>query len=158
MDEFFVQKDDSLWTALTTSVGARSQPLVIAITTAGYNKESICYKIKDYGDKVSKGIIEDPTFYYVDFGAEEDEDWTLEETWKKANPGIDSGMVKLEYLKTECEKAQRMPSQEANFRMLHLNQWVSSEQRWLSDFLYCFLFFSNRYFWLEKKRKQYKKI
>ncbi len=136
MDEFFVQKDDSLWTALTTSVGARSQPLVIAITTAGYNKESICYKIKDYGDKVSKGIIDDPTFYYVDFGAEEDEDWTLEETWKKANPGIDSGMVKLEYLKTECEKAQRMPSQEANFRMLHLNQWVSSEQRWLSDFDY----------------------
>jgi len=45
-------------------------------------------------------------------------------------------MVKIEYLKTECEKAQRMPSQEANFRMLHLNQWVSSEQRWLSDIDY----------------------
>ena len=44
MDEFFVQKDAQLWDALTTSVGSRRQPLTIAITTAGYNRESICYK------------------------------------------------------------------------------------------------------------------
>ena len=55
MDEFFVQKDASLWDALTTSVGSRRQPMTIAITTAGYNRESICYKTEEYGRKVSGG-------------------------------------------------------------------------------------------------------
>ena len=93
MDEFFIQPDDSLWTALTTSVAARSQPLTIAITTAGYNKNSICYKIMEYGKKVYDKIISDDTFYYCVFAADEDEDWTQEEAWIKANPGLESGIV-----------------------------------------------------------------
>lgn len=133
MDEFFIQPDDSLWTALTTSVAARSQPLTIAITTAGYNKNSICYKIMEYGKKVYDKIISDDTFYYCVFAADEDEDWTQEEAWIKANPGLESGIVKIDYLRTECERAQRLASQEASFRMLHLNQWMSSEQKWISD-------------------------
>ena len=133
MDEFFVQKDDSLWTALTTSVASRTQPLTIAITTAGYDKNSICYKIQEYGEKVFNGVIEDDNFYYCVYSTPLDDDWTTEESWRKANPGLDSGIVKIDYLKNECEKAQRMPSAESNFRMLHLNQWMSSEQKWISD-------------------------
>ena len=133
MDEFFVQKDDSLWTALTTSVASRTQPLTIAITTAGYDKNSICYKIQEYGEKVFNGVIEDDNFYYCVYSTPLEDDWTTEESWRKANPGLDSGIVKIDYLKNECEKAQRMPSAESNFRMLHLNQWMSSEQKWISD-------------------------
>ena len=133
MDEFFVQKDDSLWNALTTSTGSRRQPLTIAITTAGYNKESICYKTQEYGMKVAEGIIDDPTFYYVNFCASEDDDWTDPEVWKKANPGLEAGVLKLDYIKTECEKAQRMTSYENIFKTLHLNIWTTSEAKFLSD-------------------------
>jgi phage terminase large subunit-like protein len=133
MDEFFVQKDDSLWTALTTSVASRTQPLTIAITTAGYDKNSICYKIQEYGEKVYNKIIEDDQFYYCVYSTPLEDDWTSEDSWAKANPGLESGIVKLEYLRNECEKAQRMPSAESNFRMLHLNQWMSSEQKWIND-------------------------
>ena len=139
MDEFFVQRDDSLWNALTTSVAARTQPLTIAITTAGYNKNSICYKVREYGEKVLAGIIDDPTFYFCEYATPLEDDWTTEEAWKMANPALESGIVKIEYLRNECEKAQRMPSAEASFRMLHLNQWMSSEQKWIShkDWMKC---------------------
>ncbi len=96
MDEFFVQKDSSLWDALTTSVGSRRQPLTIAITTAGYNKESICYKTEDYGRKVSKGIIKDDSFYYVKYYCPDKVDWTSEEALRIANPGVETGVVKLD--------------------------------------------------------------
>ena len=133
MDEFFVQKDASLWDALTTSVGSRRQPMTIAITTAGYNRESICYKTEEYGRKVSEGIIKDETFYYIKYYCDLETDWTTEEALIKANPGLESGVVKLDYLKREQQKAIKLPSYENTFRMLHLNQWMSSASRWLSD-------------------------
>ena len=133
MDEFFVQKDSQLWDALTTSVGARRQPLTIAITTAGYNRESICYKTEEYGRKVSEGVIEDSSFYYVKFACPMDVEWDSEEALRLANPALESGVVKLDYLKREQEKAVKMPSYENTFRMLHLNQWMSSASKWLSD-------------------------
>jgi len=133
MDEFFVQKDSSLWDALTTSVGSRRQPLTIAITTAGYNRESVCYKTEDYGRKVSEGIIKDESFYYIKYDCPIDTDWTSEEALRLANPGLESGVVKLDYLKREQEKAIKLPSYENTFRMLHLNQWMSSASKWLSD-------------------------
>ena len=133
MDEFFVQKDAQLWDALTTSVGARRQPLTIAITTAGYNRESICYKTEEYGRKVSEGVIEDSSFYYVKFACPMDVEWDSEEALRLANPALESGVVKLDYLKREQEKAVKMPSYENTFRMLHLNQWMSSASKWLSD-------------------------
>lgn len=133
MDEFFVQKDAQLWDALTTSVGARRQPLTIAITTAGYNRESICFKTEEYGRKVSEGVIEDSSFYYVKFACPIDIEWDSEEALRLANPALESGVVKLDYLKREQEKAVKMPSYENTFRMLHLNQWMSSASKWLSD-------------------------
>jgi len=133
MDEFFVQKDSSLWDALTTSVGSRRQPLTIAITTAGYNRESVCYKTEDYGRKVSEGIIKDESFYYIKYDCPLDIDWTSEDALRLANPGLESGVVKLDYLKREQEKAIKLPSYENTFRMLHLNQWMSSASKWLSD-------------------------
>jgi len=133
MDEFFVQKDSSLWDALTTSVGSRRQPMTIAITTAGYNRESICYKTEEYGRKVSEGIIQDDSFYYVKYFCDLETDWTTEEALRIANPGIETGVVKLDYLKREQEKAIKLPSYENTFRMLHLNQWMSSASKWLSD-------------------------
>ena len=133
MDEFFVQKDAQLWDALTTSVGSRRQPLTIAITTAGYNRESICFKTETYGKKVAEGVIEDHSFYYVKYSCDLETDWTSEEALRMANPGIESGVVKLDYLKREQEKAIKLPSYENTFRMLHLNQWMSSASKWLSD-------------------------
>jgi phage terminase large subunit-like protein len=129
-DELHAQPNRELWDVLTTSVGARQQPLVIAITTAGYNRESVCYEQHEYARQVKDGIIEDDTFLPVIYAADDDEDWLDEEIWAKANPGL-GNTVKLEYLRNEARKAEHVPAYQNTFRRLHLNQWTQTESRWL---------------------------
>ena len=131
-DELHVQPNRDLWDTLTTSTGARKQPLTIAITTAGYDKNSICWEVHEYARKVEKGIIKDESFLTCIYAADEDDDFTKEETWKKANPGFGT-IVKKEYLAKEAEKAQKVVSYENTFRRLHLNQWTTNETKWISD-------------------------
>jgi len=129
-DELHAQPNRELWDVLTTATGARRQPLVIAITTAGYDRESICWEQHEYARKVAEGIIEDDTFYPAIWAADEDDDWLDEEVWKKANPSL-GHTLKWEYLRGEARRAQQSPAYQNTFRRLHLNQWTQQETRWL---------------------------
>lgn len=129
-DELHTQPNRDLWDVLTTSTGAREQPLVVAITTAGYDRNSICWEQHEYARKVKDGLISDPSFFSFIAAAEEDDDWTLPETWQKANPGLGQ-TIKLEYLQDACAKAQQTPALQNTFRRLHLNQWTSQATRWM---------------------------
>lgn len=129
-DELHVQPNRELWDVLTTSTGAREQPLVVAITTAGYDRNSICWEQHEYALKVRDGIIEDPTFYPVIFAADEDDDWTDPATWRKANPSLGI-TVQEDYYRQECDKARQIPGYQNTFRRLLLNQWTAQESRWL---------------------------
>jgi len=68
-DEVHAWRNRDLWDVLTTSFGAREQPLTVAITTAGYDRNSLCYQLYDYATKVRDGIIDDPTFLPVIYEA-----------------------------------------------------------------------------------------
>lgn len=129
-DELHAQPNRDLWDVLTTSVGAREQPLIVAITTAGYERESICYEMYDYAKKVRDGVIQDPTFYTAIYEAEEDDDWTDPATWKKANPSL-GVTVPLEFYEQEYNKASELVSYQNTFRRLYLNQWVQQHSRWI---------------------------
>jgi len=112
--------------------GARRQPLFFSISTAGSNKESICYEVYDYAKKVRDGIIEDPTFYPHIYEADPEDDILSPETWRKANPGY-GVTIKDDYIKAQAQKAKALVTYENTFRRLHLNQWTTSEVRWVSD-------------------------
>jgi phage terminase large subunit-like protein len=129
-DELHAQPNRELWDVLTTSTGARRQPLTVAITTAGYDRNSICWEQHEYARQVLSGVIEDPTFFAYIAAADETDDWTEEATWAKSNPSM-GATVKLEYLQQECRKAQQSPAYQNTFRRLHLNQWTQQETRWL---------------------------
>ncbi len=129
-DELHVQKNRSLHDTLIGATAAREQPLTIFITTAGYDRQSICYEYHDYAEKVIEGSIIDPEFYGVIYAAPEDADWTDPEVWKACNPGY-GVTVNPDYLYSECEKAKRIPARQNSFRRLHLNQWTEQENRWL---------------------------
>ena len=129
-DELHAQPDRELWDVLTTSQGSRSQPLVITITTAGVDRNSICWEQHDYALKVLNGIVNDPTFLPVIYAADEKDDWTSEDVWHKANPAL--GVFRhIDEMRDKCRKAQETPALEMTFRQLYLNQWVNSVQRWL---------------------------
>lgn len=132
-DELHVQPNRDLWDVMQTAKAstARRHPLTIAITTAGFDRHSICYEQYDYACKVRDGIIQNESYLPIIYEAGADDDWTKEETWKKANPNYGIS-VSPEYLKTECQRAQDSPAYENTFRRLHLNQWTEQDVRWLS--------------------------
>lgn len=131
-DELHTQPNRDLWDVLTSSVGSRAQPLVIAITTAGYDVNSICFEQHEYARQVKDGSIVDDTFLPVIYAAELEDDWTKEETWRKANPGFGT-ICRAEYFETEVRKCQANPRQLNTFLRLHLNIWTSSSEAWISD-------------------------
>lgn len=130
IDEVHALPNRDLWDVLTTSTGARRQPLTVAITTAGYDRHSLCYELYDYAVKVRDGIIIDEAFLPVIFEADKDDDWTKPETWRKAHPGLGIS-VKEEYFAAECAKAQQLPGYENTFKRLLLNIWTEQNTRWL---------------------------
>ena len=131
-DELHSQKTRDLWDVLTTSTGARRQPLVVALTTAGHDRTSICWEVHEYALAVKSGLIVDDTFLPVVYAADPDDDWTKEETWKKANPGFGS-ICKREYFEQMVSNAKSNPSMVNTFLRLHLNIWTSAETAWLPD-------------------------
>ena len=129
-DELHAQPNRDLWDVLTTSGGTRTQPLTFAITTAGYDKHSICWEQHEYAEKINAGIVEDPTFYSVIYSAPVDADWTDEEVWKAANPALGS-FRDIREMRSLCLKAQYTPALQNAFRRLYLNQWTQQESRWM---------------------------
>lgn len=130
VDELHAQPDRELVDVLTTSTGSRRQPLTVYITTADYERPSICNTIHDYAKKVRDGIIEAVDFLPVIYEAELSDDWTRPEVWKQANPNLGVS-VSLEYLERQAQKAREEPSYENTFRRLHLNVRTEQAERWL---------------------------
>jgi phage terminase large subunit-like protein len=120
---------------MTTATGARKQPLIVAFTTAGFDRQSICYEIYQYAKKVKAEIIEDETFLPVIYEADEDDDINEEATWAKANPNYGVSLRK-EYVQEEAQRATKEAGYENTFRRLQLNQWTSSDTRWIPDELW----------------------
>lgn len=129
-DELHVQKNRDLWDAIVTGQGAREQPLLMAITTAGFARNTICREQHDYARKVLDGIIDDPSFYPVIYAADEDADWTTPKTWAKANPNLGVS-VELGFFKEQVRQAVEQPSKENSFKRLHLNIWTEQDIRWI---------------------------
>lgn len=131
MDELWVWPNRDLFNALETAFGATVDPLTIMITTAGWDRTSLCWEQHQYACGVRDGLIDDPTFLPIIFAADETDDWTDEDVWKKAMPGL-GDFCQLKFIQSECRKAQNMPGYENTFRQLYLNQWTEQAQRWLS--------------------------
>ncbi len=129
-DELHAQPNRELYDVLNTAMGKRSQPLMVMITTAGYDRNSICWEQHEYARRVAAGEIDDPTYLAAIFAAEVDDDWTKPGTWRKANPNYGVS-VREEFLLQECRVALESPAYQNTFRRLYLNQWTAQENRWI---------------------------
>jgi phage terminase large subunit-like protein len=129
-DEVHAWPSRELWDVLATSTGARRQPLMIAITTAGWDENSLAGQLRDYSDRILAGIVDDKTFLPVIYSAAREDDWTDPKVWAAANPSLGQ-TISIDYLQAECARAKSIPAYEATFRRLHLCQWTSNESRWL---------------------------
>jgi len=131
VDELHAQKDGELVDALETSTAARKQPLLFYLTTSDYARESVCNAMYDEASKVRDGVIQDPAFLPVIYEASQDDDWSKEATWLKANPNW-AVSVEPDYIRKACQRAQDIPRFENEFKRLHLNIRTEQDVRFLS--------------------------
>ena len=125
-DELWGQKNDDLWDALTLGSGARVDPIIIAITTAGFDVQSLCGRIYQYGQRVASGDLVDPAFGFYWWEAPQDCRITDKKAWKIANPNLKPGLLDIEDMEASTKQ-----SSELSFRRFRLNQWVRAQESWL---------------------------
>ena len=130
-DELHAQPNRNLFDTLRWGGAARNQPMLISITTAGYDRNSICYEQHDYAEKVAEGIIEDTSFFSYIRAAGSKDDWTNKKTWYKANPSL-GATIKEDDFASDCKEAQENPRKENAFKRYRLNIWTEQAERWLS--------------------------
>lgn len=125
-DEVHVQPNSKLWTALTLGSGTRRNPLTLGITTAGFDRDSLLGQLYQYGKRLERGEIADPSFYFKWYEPEPGFDWQDESCWYKANPMLGIS------LKIEALRAALPPKTPiGEFLRYHLNAWTEAESPWL---------------------------
>ena len=130
-DELHAQPNRELWDVLTTSTGARQQPLTISITTAGHDRNSLCYEMHLHARAVAEGTLEDRSFLPILYRAPDGADWKQESTWRAANPGYGVS-VREDYMRQAALDAAQSPARELAFRRLHLCEWTDTITRWIA--------------------------
>jgi phage terminase large subunit-like protein len=130
VDELHAHRTRDVWDVLETATGARLQSLLFAITTAGTNKEGICFEQRDYAIKVLRGVVDDDTYFAVIYTLDEEDDPFDEANWPKANPGL--GICKRwDDMRRLAKKAREQVAARPNFFTKHLNIWVTAESAWM---------------------------
>lgn len=129
-DEVHEWKQRNLWDVVETATGSRRQPLQIAITTSGTDRESICYEQHDYTEKILRGVIQDDSYFGVIYTLDKDDNWQDEANWIKANPNLGVS-VKLDDLRRKSKKAAEIPAAQNNFLRKHMDIWTQQVDRWL---------------------------
>ena len=129
-DEVHAQRNRDLWDVLEGGGAARTQPLIVGITTAGDERSVLCRELHDYARSIETGDNDDPTFYGLIFGADVEDPWDDVETWHKANPSLGETLT-VDYLEGLAAKARVSRPAKDNFLRRHLNVWTRSASRWL---------------------------
>ena len=130
-DELHAQPNRDLFDVMTKGSGdARLQPLFFLITTAGTDRNSICFEQHQKALDIIEGRKIDQTFYPVIYGIGDSDDWGDEKNWYKANPSLDH-TIDIEKVRNAYNSAKENPAEENIFRQLRLNQWVKQSTRWM---------------------------
>jgi phage terminase large subunit-like protein len=130
IDELHAHKTRDVWEVIETATGARTQPLIWAITTAGSNRSGICYEQRTYVTKLLDLVAEDETYFGVIYTIDDSDQWDTEEAHRKANPNYGIS-VNPEDLARKTQKALSMASAVNGFLTKHLNVWVSADTAWM---------------------------
>jgi phage terminase large subunit-like protein len=135
-DELHAQPNDELYDVMSNAFGARVDPLLVMITTAGVKldssgNESICYRLFQYGVDVAEGVADDDSFFMAWWGAKQTDDPSSPATWERANPGYNDLLDPEDF---EANYKQAVAKGTINdFKTKRLNMWVDSSRAWLPD-------------------------
>lgn len=130
IDEYHEAKDRKLYDVIKSSMGMRTQPLMVVITTAGFNLESPCYDMYKIGIEVLNGIKIDDTFFPFIFQLDDDDDIDDEDNWVKCQPNLDVTVTR-EFMRGELVKMKNDSTAEIGVKTKTFNMWCTSSMVWV---------------------------
>lgn len=131
VDEYHEHASDDLYETMITGMGAREQPLMLVITTAGSNLGGPCYEKEQDAVKVLNKVVEDDTLFALIYGIDEEDDWDDPNALIKANPNYGVS-ISEDFLLQQLNIAKRSATKQNTFRTKHLNQWVGAKTAWMN--------------------------
>lgn len=131
-DELHAQKNWNLYNVMKSSQGARQQPLMITLTTAGFlvGNSYPCYSMWETCIDILRGEKEDDTMFSAIYQLDENDNWEDENVWIKCSPSLDATVFKS-FMQDELNSAKNNSSLETGVRTKTFNQWCQAEDIWL---------------------------
>ena len=132
VDEYHAHKDAGLYNVIKSGMGARKQPLLFTITTAGFNKMGPCFALRKTCTEILEGIKEDDSQFAIIYTLDEGDDYLDEKVWIKANPSLGAS-ISYQWLRQEVIQAKNNPTELVNLLTKNFNTWTDASAVWLED-------------------------
>ena len=133
VDEYHSAKNSKVRDVLRSSMAMRLNPLLVTITTAGFDKTSVCYELRTLCTEIISGAKEDDSFFAVIFSMDEGDDWKNPDLWVKANPNL-GVTVYPDFIEKQIQQAINSPAtDEIGVKTKNLNIWCDSSSTWIPD-------------------------
>lgn len=134
VDEYHALENNDVINVLQSGQGMRRNPMMIYITTAGFNLNGPCKEYRDMCVEILKGTKTDDSIFPLIYELDENDDWLDESKWPKACPSLDI-TVTTAYMRQQITLAKNNVSMENGIKTKNLNMWVQSSEVWLTDSL-----------------------
>lgn len=131
LDELHAHKDRGLFDVIDSAFGARKNPFLLVITTAGFDTNGICYEQRQMVCKMLKGAVELEHVFGIIYTLDEGDDWTNPAVWVKANPLLGSA-CQVDKLEQDVNAAKASPEKQGNIKTKRFNIWLNATSAWLN--------------------------
>ena len=132
VDEFHEHPDDKMLGVIRTGMGARAQPLLFIITTAGFDISSPAYDEEEYLKHILSGDVKDDSYFGLIYTLDEGDDWRDPRVWPKSNPNLGVvGGKQVSQIADIAKEAERRPSVLLQLKVKELNMWEQSQTIWI---------------------------
>lgn len=132
VDEFHSAPNTKVRDVIRSSQGMRVNPMLITITTAGFDKSLPCYELRTVACEIAAGVKEDDSFFALVYSLDEGDDWKDPKNWIKANPNL-GVTIEESFLATQVKQAINSPNDEVGVKTKNLNIWCDSVAVWVPE-------------------------
>lgn len=134
IDELHEAPDSLMYNVIKSSMGSRQMPLLLVITTAGFNTNSFCYQLRSYCVDILNKIAEDEAQFAIIYTIDDDDDYTDKDVWIKANPNLNIS-VYSDFIESEVNKAVNFEAERNGVLVKNFNKWLkaNSEEDWITE-------------------------
>lgn len=130
IDEYHAMKNNDIPNVLISGMGARKQPLMMYITTAGFDLLCPCKKYRDMCEEILRGVKKDDTVFALIYEMDKEDNWKDKKNWKKCCPSL-SITVAEDFMEQQMTMAENNSSEEREILTKTFNMWVNMKNDWL---------------------------